>query len=311
MRPKANMNKLPPNEKIQAVIRMQQYIQEHLKEPITQFQLAQVAGYSGYYAARIFKELTDVPPLEYIRRLRLSRSVLTLEAEQTKILDVALDYVFDSHEGFTRAFAKEFGVSPKAFTKQPRPLRLFMPIDLRDAYLLNKNRKEGKSMKENPSAIFVQIVDRPARKLILKRAKTASDYFEYCEEVGCDVWNILCTIKEALYEPVGMWMPRSLRPEGTSVYAQGVEVPKDFRAEIPEGFEVIELPPCKMLIFQGPPYQDEDFMDAIGALWEQTKNYNPEIYGYQWDDAIAPKIQLEPMGYRGYIEGRPVKALNR
>lgn len=66
-----------------------------------------------------------------------------------------------------------------------------------------------------------------------------------------------------------------------------------------------------MLMFQGPPYDDEKFMQAIDALWEQTRHYNPEIYGYRWADDLAPKIQLAPMGYRGYIEGRPVVELNR
>jgi AraC-like DNA-binding protein len=36
-----------------------------------------------------------------------------LRSGKQKIVDVALDFVFDSHEGFTRAFAKGFGISPK------------------------------------------------------------------------------------------------------------------------------------------------------------------------------------------------------
>jgi hypothetical protein len=186
-----------------------------------------------------------------------------------------------------------------------------MPSDIRDLYLLILKGKEEKVMDEMTNTIFVQIVERPARKVILKRGKSATEYFEFCEEVGCDIWGILCSIKGALYEPVGMWMPENLRPEGTSIYTQGVEVPLDWEGEIPEGFEVIELSPCKMLIFQGPPYDDEKFMDAIGALWEQTANYDPEIYGYKWADDLSPKFQLAPQGYRGYIEGRPVRELNK
>ena len=166
-------------------------------------------------------------------------------------------------------------------------------------------------MEKTPYAIFVQIVERPARKVILKRGKTASDYFAFCEEVGCNIWGILSSIPGALFEPVGMWMPDNLRPEGTSYYTQGIEVAPGWQGEIPGGFEVLELPPCKMLMFQGPPYDDEKFMQAIDALWEQTRHYNPEIYGYRWADDLAPKIQLAPMGYRGYIEGRPVVELNR
>lgn len=234
---------------------------------------------------------------------------MILRDEETKVIDVALDFVFDSHEGFTRAFAKEFGLTPKAYSANPKPLKLFMPSNIRDYYLLISNRKEEKKMSSTPSAIFIQIIDRPARKVILKRGKTATHYFEFCEEVGCDIWGILCSIKDALYEPIGMWMPENLRPDGTSHYTQGVEVSLDWQGDIPQGFEVIELPPCKMLIFQGPPFEDEKFMEAIDKLWEQTKNYNPEIYGYKWADDIAPKIQLAPEGYRGYIEGRPVSLI--
>lgn len=165
------------------------------------------------------------------------------------------------------------------------------------------------SENNNANTIFVQVVDRPARKLILKRGINASEYFEYCDEVGCDVWGILCSIKEALYEPIGMWLPENLRSPGTSVYAQGVEVPLDYKGSVPEGFELIELKPCKMMVFQGQPYDDEKFEEAIVELWGVMKGYNPEIYGFKYADEDGPRFQLAPMGYRGYIEARPVRQL--
>lgn len=39
----------------------------------------------------------------------------------------------------------------------------------------------------SPKTVFVQVVDLPARKIILKRGIKATNYFEYCNEVGCDV----------------------------------------------------------------------------------------------------------------------------
>ena len=39
--------------------------------------------------------------------------------------------------------------------------------------------------------VFVQVVERPARKMILKRGKKAVGYFEYCDEVGCDIHSFL------------------------------------------------------------------------------------------------------------------------
>lgn len=164
--------------------------------------------------------------------------------------------------------------------------------------------------KANANTVFVQVVDRPTRKLILKRGIKATHYFEYCEEVGCEVWDVLSGIKEAMYEPIGMWLPENLRKPDTSVYAQGVEVPANYASEVPEGFELIDLPLCKMMVFQGQPYDDEKFQEAIGELWEVMKTYNPELYGFAWADEDGPRFQLEPQGYRGYIEARPVRQLN-
>lgn len=167
----------------------------------------------------------------------------------------------------------------------------------------------------NTTVIFTQIIERPARKLILRRSEAAAHYDDYVAEVECGVnnasipWDILCEIKEALYEPVGLWLPENMRPEGTGIYAHGVEVPHDYSGQIPQEFDVIELPPCKMLVFQGEPYDDKFYQTAIGACMEQIAKFNPEVYGYQYADELAPKMQLGPQGWRGYIEMRPIRAL--
>jgi len=46
-------------------------------------------------------------------------------------------------------------------------------------------------------------------------------------------------------------------------------------------------------------------------LWEVMKKYDPRIYGFEWADEDAPRFQLEPQGYRGYIEARPVRPIQR
>ena len=154
-------------------------------------------------------------------------------------------------------------------------------------------------------SVFIQIVEKPARKVVIKRGKTATDYFQYCEEVGCDVWGLLCSMKSISGEPVCLWLPKHLIPEGTSEYVQGVEVALDFDGQIPEGFDIIELPKCKYMMFQGELFAEEDFEEAILQVWEAIKKYNPETIGYRWDDT-NPRIQLEPRGERGYIEMRAV-----
>ena len=284
---------------------VQEYIEKHLQEEITLKKLADVSGYSPWHFSNIFKEMTGKSPYEYIRLRRLTESALVLRDENRKVLDVALDFVFDSQEGFTRAFTKEFGISPFRYHKQSPPIQLFLPEKVYNNYraLHYKNeKKENDHMK----TVFVQVVERPERKCLLKRGEKATEYFEYCEEVGCEVWNVLTSVKEALYEPVGMWLPANLR-EGGSEYVQGVELPMDYNKTIPEGFELVELPACTMMVFQGEPYNDEEFEEAIGEVWEHIQKFNPEIYGYEWAPESAPRFQLAPMGYRGYIEARPIR----
>ena len=76
---------------------------------------------------------------------------------------------------------------------------------------------------KKPETVFVQVLDWPVRKMIVKRAKKATHYFEYCEEVGCDVWDELAAVESALQEPMGLWLPEAFRAPGTSEYVQGVE----------------------------------------------------------------------------------------
>lgn len=292
---------------ILAVQNMQTFIEKNIRNPITLNQLAKAAGYSPFYSARIFKDITGKTPFDYIRSLRLSLAAVQLRDKANKVIDVAFDFVFDSHEGFTRAFTREFGMSPKEYKKTTENIKMFLPENIRNLYLTKLKGEPTMSKKSKSNTVFVQVVDRPRRKMVLRRGTNATHYFEYCQEVGCDVWDELSQIKEAINEPMGLWLPNNLIKPNTSIYAQGVEVPLDFNKPIPEGCEIIELPPCQMLIFQGPPYPDEKFEDAISDLWEVMSEYKPEVYGYKYADSLAPRFQLMPMGYRGYIEGRPVE----
>lgn len=292
-------------QKVMAVQRMQDYIERHICEPITMSELAKQSGYSQWHAARVFKELTGVTPFDYIRGRRLTSAAARL-AGGAKVVDVAFDFVFGSHEGFTRAFSRRFGIAPKDYAAKQPHIRPFLPPNAHDYYL---TKQRGDKTMADLNTVFVQVVERPERKLILKRGTRATHYFGYCEEVGCEVWDVLSKIRGALYEPIGMWLPKDMVRAGTSVYAQGVEVPMDFAGEVPQGYDMITLPPCSMMVFQGPPFDDEKFEGAIEALWEVMKHYDPKLYGFGWADDDAPRFQLAPMGYRGYIEARPVRPI--
>lgn len=296
-------------ERIKAAERMQAHIEAHLGEKITMAALARAARYSQWHAARVFKEVTGKSPFEYVRLRRLSAAAQALRDSACKVVDVAFDFVFDSHEGFTRAFARQFGMTPVRFRRTESPVQLFMPPQLREWYTRRQKGDLAMTEKKKPEVVFIQVLERPARKAIVKRSRKATHYFEYCEEVGCDIPNQLAAIPNALQEPMGMWLPPKFRAPGTSEYVMGVEVAADYNGEVPAGFDVIDLPACKMMVFQGPPFEDKDFEQAIASLWDVMKSCKPETYGFTWADDDGPRFQLNPEGYRGYIEGRPVRAV--
>lgn len=292
-------------DRVRAVQRMQDYIAAHYTDKLNLEALAKAAAYSPWHALRAFTELTGRTPFGYIRAVRLSAAARRLRDTQDAILQIALDTGFDSHEGFLRAFARAYGLTPKQYRETAPPIQLFTPYRL---HRFEDDIEKGDDLMTG-HIIFAHTERRPARKLILKRGKQATEYFAYCEEVGCDVWGMLESINGALYESVGAWLPDALRTPGTSKYVQGVEVPADYAGQIPEGFDIIDLPACTYLVFQGEPFKEQDFSDAIGVLWNAVDRYRPETLGLAWAEDDGPRLQYAPMGERGYIEYRPVRPI--
>lgn len=288
-------------EQTLAVQRMQDYIEGNLEAEITMAELAKVSLFSPWYSYRLFREYTGLTPAEYVRRLRLSRSALRLKKEGCRVIDVAFDLGFGRVDGYTRAFYREFGCNPGDYAKAPVPITLFIPYGVKFREL----RKEVSNM-ENLQSVFIQVVRKPERKVIVKRGIKAEDYFPYCEEVGCDVWGMLTSMDSLCGEPVCLWLPEQYKKPNTSTYVQGIEVAADFDGKIPEGFDTILLPAAEYLMFHGEPFQEEDYCEAIQAVQQSMDRYDPSVIGYVWDDE-NPRIQLEPRGERGYIELRAVK----
>lgn len=284
----------------EAVQRMQNYIAEHLRENITLADLSTASLFSPWYSYRLFSQWVNMTPADYIRRLRLSKSALMLRDESYKILDVALELGFGSVDGYQRAFFREFGCNPRQYATAPIPLYLFTPYGVK--YQAVRKEKQMESVK----SVFVQVIEKSARKVLIKRGIQATDYFAYCEEVGCDVWGLLTSIKSISGEPVCLWLPTAYIAPGTSEYVQGVEVPSDYDGVIPDGFDVIELPAAKYLMFQGEPFAEEDYCEAIEQVQCAMGKYDPAVIGYAWDKE-NPRIQLEPIGTRGYIELLAIK----
>lgn len=95
------------------------YIEDHLSEEITVGALADMAALSTFYYQRLFRRLVKKPVMEYIKLRRMAKATDGLLQGNQRILDVALDLGFSSHQQFSRTFKATFGVTPEDYRKKP------------------------------------------------------------------------------------------------------------------------------------------------------------------------------------------------
>lgn len=107
----------------QSVLPVLIHCEEHLDEPLELADLAAIAGFSPHHFHRVFHHVTGEAPKEYLRRLRLERAVYRLKVSPDNVLQIALEAGFATHETFTRAFTRRFGIHPSEFRRVLREYR--------------------------------------------------------------------------------------------------------------------------------------------------------------------------------------------
>ncbi|MCH1640946.1 AraC family transcriptional regulator [Paenibacillus timonensis] len=147
-------------EQIQLTI---DYIEEHLSEELQIEALAKMAALSPFYYQRLFRRLIKKPVSEYIKQRRLARAAEALPLNDRRIMDVALDFGFSSHETFTRSFKSAFGLTPEEYRANPVGLNRFAKPQL----LLNYT-----TVDENVPLVVDGIMIEIAR-----RRSPATEYF--------------------------------------------------------------------------------------------------------------------------------------
>ena len=103
---------------ISNVLRAVDYMERNLTCPVSVSDVASEAAYSTFHFVRLFKALTGYTPGSYLRRRRLTEAAGELAGGRKRIIEIALDYQFQSQEAFTRAFKDCFGINPSAFRKR-------------------------------------------------------------------------------------------------------------------------------------------------------------------------------------------------
>lgn len=221
-----------------------EYIEINLADNISYEKIAQIACCSTYHFQRMFPFITGVTLSEYIRRRRLTLAAFELQTTNTKVIDVAMKYGYESPEAFARAFKNLHGI---------------MPISARD---------KGTSLKAYPRMSFhisikgdVEMNYRIEQKgsfemfgvycLISRDLQTAfievPQFRKQCDEDGSvDLMNELLgrsgdsLLHAALYAHKG----ESFK------YMICYNLPKGF--EIPERFTKLSVPTLTWAIFPDP-----------------------------------------------------------
>jgi AraC family transcriptional regulator len=290
---------------------MREYLLDCIDGEISLEELSRAAGYSLRHSLRIFKEMTGRTPFGFVRAVRLTEAAMALRDTDEKVLNVALNSGFDSHDGFTRAFYRQFEISPREYRAKTPPVSYFTSYPLRDYYLFISRKEEDEMEKNKVSPVVtVTAVERPARKMIILRSAGASDYFSFCGEMGCDWEGILNSAPERYENAALITLPKGLVREGTSATAAGIEVLQCYDKKLPKGYELIDLPACTMLFFQGMPFEDEGrFCEAIDIVMEAVAAYGPEDYGYSFADDIAPRFNFGASAKTGARIAVPARRL--
>lgn len=101
------------------------YIEANLADEIDFNQAAKLACCSSYHFQRMFSFITNVPLSEYIRRRRLTLAAFELQSGETRVIDVALKYGYESPEAFSRAFKNLHDIMPSQARNEGSSLKAY------------------------------------------------------------------------------------------------------------------------------------------------------------------------------------------
>lgn len=175
------------------------HIESNIDSDSVIVELSKKMSMSLWHFQRTFKSLLGFTIGDYIRGRRLSISAQQLLENKTNILNVSLNVGFHSHEAYSRAFKKQFGITPTQFIKEPKPLTLIskakMDLSLYKHILDGIEEPEIRMAPETRLVGIKKVIPSP---YIVKRT--------YCEEIAM-CWQTLfamlpqltCRTNESFY----------------------------------------------------------------------------------------------------------------
>lgn len=107
------------------------YIEENIMEDLTVSRIAGEVNTSAFYFQRGFSMLCGYTVGEYIRMRRLSIAGEELFSTDSKVIDLAVKYGYDSPDSFTKAFTRFHGSTPTDVRRGGAMLKSFAPLHIK------------------------------------------------------------------------------------------------------------------------------------------------------------------------------------
>lgn len=261
------------------------YIEDNLKMDIEMENIARQANFSMYYFFRLFNEMVGESVKEYIRKRRLSQAAMDIINTEKRILDIALDYGFESQESFTRAFQKLHGITPGRCRKYKNHINFYEKINVKDI-------RRGDVMME------YRVVEMDEMKMIgIEIAKNFRDGRVYEIPLLWEKWKSE-SLNEKIENRVGSGntygMTTNVMENGDFIYRIFVEV-NDF-TKIPDGFIGFTLPPARYAVFKTKQRDLGKFWENFFGVWLPSTGYeqpNSVFTNYRgWNISSVANLEL-------------------
>ena len=107
-----------------------EYMERHITEDITMYDVASHINISPFYFHKGFSILCGYSVTEYIRMRRLALAGEELLTSDITVLDLAMKYGYDSPDSFTKAFSRFHGYTPMTVRKNKTMINAFAPLQL-------------------------------------------------------------------------------------------------------------------------------------------------------------------------------------
>lgn len=271
------------NKNIQFIIcEIDACIKRHDDEVLALSRLAERMGYSEFYVSRKFREISGMQFRDYLRYRRLAFALKELRDTDRRILDIALDYGFSSHEAFTRAFGEAYGISPTDYRSRPVPVVLRTVLKPFDCYLLGIGETGMATSTQDVKTYFVTI---PAHKFLHIRNYESIGYWDFWQKQSlipgqdCEtICGLLDSIKGKLDDAggseadsgSGQLMAFLNDPAGRIcswgiplAECYGVRLPSDYDGEVPEQMILTDIPEGEYIVFEHGPFDFETENSAV------------------------------------------------